>query len=215
MGSEEETIMLPLSKVRARLIRVWLLWSACIFTIVIVQSVFHKYDDGKKTFDGVVPLTTPEDTSKSDSGKEVDRTADVWKWLLPNLLPTLTMMVSAVASSAFIQKEGTTVRRDFYHSAMGLSVFYLATISGLLVCQPIANSSATEQLKSLQTSNIATGPVQGLVAAALGVLFSTGKSADKKTTETSDGDNTAVEKGSELSEDHSGKGNAGDADGKD
>jgi len=65
---------------------------------------------------------------------------------------------------------------------MGLSVFYLAIIGGLILCQPIANpTSAAEQLKSLQTSNIATGPVQGLVAAALGVLFATGKPDDRKT----------------------------------
>jgi hypothetical protein len=113
---------------------------------------------------------------------QVDHTVDVWKWLLPNLLPTLTMMVSALAASAFIQNERSTVRRDFYHSAMGLSVFYLVTVAGLLLSQPIANpTSATDQLNSLRTSNIATGPLQGLVAAAIGVLFATGKSEEKQT----------------------------------
>jgi hypothetical protein len=180
--TEEETVMVPLGKVRARLTGVWLLWSACIFTIVIVQSVLHKYGGGTIAVDGAVTLTAPTDTSRSDDETKEDRTADVWKWLLPNLLPTLTMMVSAVAASAFIQKEGICVRRDFYISAMGLSVFYLATLSGLLLCQPIANpTSATAQLKSLQTSNVATGPVQGLVAAALGVLFATGKPKEEET----------------------------------
>ena len=177
----EQTIMVPLGKVRNRLTTVWLIFAAAIFTIVLVQSVLHKYG-GTLTSDGAVPLSAPADNSKPDDGMQVDHTVDVWKWLLPNLLPTLTMMVSALAASAFIQNERSTVRRDFYHSAMGLSVFYLATVAGLLLSQPIANpNSATDQLNSLRTSNIATGPLQGLVAAALGVLFATGKSEEKKT----------------------------------
>ncbi len=178
----EQTIMVPLGKVRTRLTTVWLFFAAGIFTIVLVQSVNHRYGGGPVTVDGAVPLTAPADNSKQDDGIQVDHTVDVWKWLLPNLLPTLTMMVSALAASAFIQNDGVTIRRDFYHSAMGLSVFYLATIAGLLLAQPIANhDSATDQLNSLRTSNIATGPLQGLVAAALGVLFATGKSGNRQT----------------------------------
>lgn len=177
----EQTIMVPLGKVRNRLTTVWLIFAACIFTIVLAQSVLHKYG-GALTSDGAVPLTAPTDSTKTDDQMQVDHTVNVWKWLLPNLLPTLTMMVSALAASAFIQNERSTVRRDFYHSAMGLSVFYLVTVAGLLLSQPIANpNSATDQLNSLRTSNIATGPLQGLVAAALGVLFATGKSGDKET----------------------------------
>jgi hypothetical protein len=194
MDSEavEQTIMVPLGKVRTRLTTVWLIFAAAIFTIVLVQSVNHRYGGGSLTVDGAVPLTAPADKCKPDDGMQVDHTVDVWKWLLPNLLPTLTMMVSALAASAFIQNDGVTVRRDFYHSAMGLSVFYLATVSGLLLVQPIANPrSAKDQLDSLRTSNIATGPLQGLVAAALGVLFATGKSGDKQTPGAPDDGNLA------------------------
>ena len=203
--------MVPLGKVRARLTTVWLLWSACIFTLVIVQSVLHKYGGGTVALDGAVALSAQVDTGKSDNEMKDDRTADVWKWLLPNLLPTLTMMVSAVAASAFIQKGGVSVRRDFYHSAMGLSVFYLATVAGLLLCQPIANpASATEQLRSLQTSNIATGPLQGLVAAALGVLFATGKSGDKKIPEVPKGGDVETQENTEPIGDRSNREIVGD-----
>ncbi len=182
--SHEEPAMLTLGHARAHLTRIWLLWSACIFTLVIVQSTLHKYGGGTGLADGAVALSAPSDNPTSDTAMKEDRTVDMWKWLLPNIFPTLTMMVSAVAAGAFIQKETIVVRRDFYISAMGLSIFYLATLSGLLICQPIANpTSAAEQLKSLQTSNIATGPVQGLVAAALGVLFSTGHASGKKPTD--------------------------------
>jgi hypothetical protein len=45
-------------------------------------------------------------------------------------------------------------------------------------------------------------------------LFSTGKSADKKATETLNGYNVTTKESVGLSEDHSDQENAGDADGK-
>jgi hypothetical protein len=170
-----EPVMLPLGRARAQLISIWLLWSACIFTLVLVQSISHKYDSGASIANALAPATPQAGSGAEEEGK--DHTADLWKWLLPNLLPTLTMMVSAVAAGAFSAKEEVMVRRDFHRFAISLSVFYLTVLLGLILIQPIANPrSAADQIRSLQTSNIATGPIQGLVAAALSVLFATGKS---------------------------------------
>lgn len=170
-----EPVMVPLGRARAQLISIWLIWSACIFILVLVQSISHKYDSGAPIAIALAQATSQAGSGAAEEGK--DHTADLWKWLLPNLLPTLTMMVSAFAANAFSAKEEVMVRRDFHRFAMSLSVFYLTVLLGLILIQPIANSrSAADQLRSLQTSNIATGPVQGLVAAALSVLFATGKS---------------------------------------
>jgi hypothetical protein len=150
--------MLPLTRVRVRLTTIWLLLSAFIFTLVIIQSVFHKYD----------------------SGADGDHTADMWKWLLPNLLPTLTTMIAAVAASWSVRRDTAHVRRDFYRLTVWLSLFYLLLLLGLILCQPIVNPhDVTGQIKSLQNSNLGTGPIQGLVASSLGVLFASGKRDDQ------------------------------------
>lgn len=174
IGKQTKGPMVPLSSVRARLTAIWLLWSAFIFTIVIIQSVAQKY---------AVP--TGDDTQQVDAQKAIDLTADMWKWLLPNLLPTLTTMIVAAAANWNVQGDIAAVRSDFYRLTVWLSVFYLSLLLCLILCQPMANPhDVLGQIKSLQNSNLATGPIQGLVAAALGALFATGRSVRGK----SDGD---------------------------
>jgi hypothetical protein len=97
-------------------------------------------------------------------------------------------------------------------STMGLSVFYLAIIAGLILCQPIANpTSATEHLKSLQTSNITAEPVQGLASGSCTrVLFATGKSDDTKTSGGLKEENRATKDNSKQLEDHGGEDNGDD-----
>jgi uncharacterized membrane protein len=151
MNGEES--MVPLAKARARLATVWLVCSGFVFFIVMAQCAFGKY-----MLDGV------------------DHSSDIWKWLLPNLLPTLTTMVAALAATWSTRDDAQSVRRDFYHFANGLSWFYLLLLIGLLLSQPFAQRFGLDQIRTLQNSSLGMGPLQGLVAAALGVLFATGKS---------------------------------------
>jgi len=150
--SDDES-MVSLAKARARLAAVWLVCSGFVFFIVMAQCVFGKY-----MLEGV------------------DHSSDIWKWLLPNLLPTLTTMVAALAATWSTRDDAQSVRRDFYHFATGLSWFYLLLLIGLLLCQPFAQRYGLDQIRTLQNSSLGMGPLQGLVASVLGVLFATGKS---------------------------------------
>jgi len=79
-----------------------------------------------------------------------DKVPQVWGWALPNIVPTLRL-------------------------SLGLSCFHLFCVTTVILAGPILPSRAPEQefdlLHSFVISNLWLGPLQGLVAAALGVLF--------------------------------------------
>src|SRR5215472_15633433 len=93
------TGLMPLELARGRLAAVWLCLGLFIIVTVIVQSVFNVYQG---------------------------RAEDVWKWLLPTIMPTLLLVISVLgysaASSVF---SGALVRKSFYRITALLSVFYL------------------------------------------------------------------------------------------
>jgi hypothetical protein len=62
----------------------------------------------------------------------------------------------------------STVRRSFFQIAFGFSAFYLLLILLTLAIQPFTQ---TGPLQLMRLSNLWLGPVQGLVASAIGVLF--------------------------------------------
>jgi hypothetical protein len=143
--------LILLESVRVRLAVVWLTAGLLIVTTVIFQSLFHHFQG---------------------------KTDEVWKWLLPLLMPTLGMVVSVLGSSAlFPLFSGAVVRKSFYRIAELLSIFYLIFILLTILIQPFVSASVDEQIASFHTSNLWLGPFQGLVASALGVLFASKHSA--------------------------------------
>jgi hypothetical protein len=88
-------------------------------------------------------------------------------------------MVSVFASDALrpFKDTPTYVRTNFYYLAIGMSVFYVIAILLSLLIQPFAKDLvnapdyATSRVELLEMSNIWLAPLQGLVVAALGVLF--------------------------------------------
>ena len=142
-GVDPQSIALEF--VRNRLAGLWIIGSLVIFSLVIYQSLARVY---------------------------ADRIQDVWEWLLPTLIPTLTMIVTVVASTAFMSSApSAVVRKSFYRIALGLSVFYLVLILFTILSLPAFNRIVSAQIDSLHTSNLWIGPIQGIVASALGVLF--------------------------------------------
>ena len=142
---------IALDVVRTRLAGLWIVGSLLIFSLVIYQSLASVY---------------------------ADRVQDVWEWLLPTLIPTLTMIVTVAASTAFMSSASSAVvRRNFYRIALGLSVFYLVLILFTILSLPAFNRIVSTQIDSLHTSNLWIGPIQGIVASALGVLFASKKKA--------------------------------------
>jgi hypothetical protein len=143
--------LVRLDSVRVRLAVVWLSAASIIFGTLILQSLMGHYQD---------------------------RTDEVWKWLLPAIMPTLGLVISVIGSSALLPFfSGAVVRKSFYRVALLLSIFYLLFIFLNVVIQPFVSATVDDQIKSFHTSNLWLAPLQGLVASALGVLFASKHSA--------------------------------------
>ncbi len=101
-------------------------------------------------------------------GRYGAQTARAWSWLLPTVLPTLSLIVGAVAYEARRSPASATVDRFAYRVAFWLSVAYLALVLVTQLGQPVTGLSP---LAMMDLSNLWLGPVQGLVGIALGVFF--------------------------------------------
>ena len=139
-----------LKLVRLKLAKIWFPSCGFICAILIIQSLFGTY------------------------GVDVQR---VWGWALPNFLPTLGLMVSVFAAGALqnIEADKIFVKKNFSGLAIGLSIFYLMLLVISIVSTPLVNfviaGPFVEATKIMETSNLWLGPIQGLVAVVLGVLF--------------------------------------------
>jgi hypothetical protein len=116
--------------------------------------------------------------AQSLGGVYETRVQSAWAWALPNFVPTLALMVSVFAADALRPYEETRsvkVRETFFKLAMGLSIFYLLVLLATILAQPIIMTKVgdpnMDQVGILEVSNLWLAPLQGLVVAALGVLF--------------------------------------------
>jgi len=131
-----------LDKVRSKLAWLWLGGAGFIVTILVVQSLMGKYGSGVQ---------------------------EVWGWALPNLVPTLGMIITVLGYTALDpERSKFEVRADFYRIAFTLSVAYLFLVALTILIQPM---TPYEPLQLMRMANLWLGPCQGLVASALGVLF--------------------------------------------
>jgi DMSO reductase anchor subunit len=95
------------------------------------------------------------------------QTDTVWKWYFPSVLPTVTLVVGAIAGSARRPISSGTVRRFAYRTALLLSVVYLLTVAGI----PVSHSDAADRLAAMRASPSYLVPFQSVVAVALGAFF--------------------------------------------
>lgn len=98
------------------------------------------------------------------------RTAEVWGWLMPNIMPTLTLIVSVLV----LESRGKGVDLPpasplLFRLALLMSVVYLLTLLALVVVP--ANFTDQPALELLRSTGIWLGPFQGLVSGALGGFF--------------------------------------------
>ena len=148
-----------LDTVRSRLGWIWFIGAGLIFIVMIMQSLLGNYR-----------------TSTADL------TQQAWSWLLPTLMPSVGLIVTVLSYSALDPNVSAfVVRKNFVTVATGFSIFYLFTVLITLAIQPIAAPSDPEKAIGLMhTSNLWLGPLQGVVASAIGVLF-TSKEPDRQT----------------------------------
>jgi hypothetical protein len=94
-----------------------------------------------------------------------------WDWLLPTIVPTLTLIIGAVTAQALTSKDNepdATVNVLAFKLCYGLSWFYIALILLTLLLQPF---SGLTPLELMAISHFWLTPIQGLVGLALGVFF--------------------------------------------
>lgn len=143
---------LPLADARKKLALLWFPVSGAIFLMLVIQ-----------TFTGALG----------------SRDQAVWGWALPNFLPTLALMGSVFAADAIDPVEGkvSVVRRFFFRLAFWMSAFYFLILLIVFlapVFQQMAGGAAATpdaRFSAMERSNIFLGPLQGVVAALIGVLF--------------------------------------------
>jgi cytochrome bd-type quinol oxidase subunit 2 len=144
MESEPTAAMnarINLSIAQNRLATVWLTGSAAIFALVLIQTVAGKY------------------------GGQTQR---AWAWFLPTVVPTLSVILSAIAYTATKSSAEQSVEDRAYRLTLWLSVFYLVVVLSTLLLQPLSD---LRPLEFMATSNLWLGPLQGLVGIGLGTFF--------------------------------------------
>lgn len=134
--------MISIITCRKRLALLWFSGGFVIFVLLVAQSI---------------------------SGKYGEEASQVWSWFLPTIMPTLSLIVGVlVVDLTGGQDPEKKVDRFIFRLAFGLSLFYLLLVLSTLMVQPFTTFAWTELLKR---SNLWLGPIQGLVAAALGAFF--------------------------------------------
>jgi hypothetical protein len=144
--------MVPLEEARWKLGSIWFFGAGLIMILLIVQSLMGVYGD---------------------------RVQGVWGWALPNIVPTLSLMIGVFAGAALLEhaeSDTMKVRRPFVRLAMGLSIFHLLAVAATLLAQPwgptiSGDEDSYDVMMLFDVSNLWLGPLQGLVAAVLGVMF--------------------------------------------
>jgi hypothetical protein len=123
---------------------VWLIGVGILLVILVLQTILGRYDAPAK----------PE---------------DAFAWLLPNVIPTVSLIVGVlVADVVNVTDKNLRVDRFMYRLALGMSVIYLTVVSLTIFLAPFATRSPVELMK---TSQLWLSPLQGIVAAVIGVFF--------------------------------------------
>lgn len=127
---------------KQRLAVIWLIGAGLLVLLVVLQSVRGVYTD------------------------ELDT---VWAWLLPSIMPTLSLIIGVLVSDAR-QREHSDVNIDpfFPRLTVTLSCVYLCTVAATILLQPFSSSTP---VGLMNMSHFWLAPFQGLVSAAMGALF--------------------------------------------
>ncbi len=98
-----------------------------------------------------------------------DRAAEAWGWVLPTVIPTLSLIIGILVTDiGGKSSEGKLVSKFIYRLAMGLSIFYLVVILVILLFHGTVDKGLFTILKE---ANLFLGPLQGLVSAAIGGFY--------------------------------------------
>ena len=127
---------------RKRLAVIWFVGAGLLFLLFISQTVFGHY--GSKA-------------------------TEAWGWLLPTLLPTLSLITGVFATDALGKSlQIKTVDQFWYRLTLTLSILYLLAVSLTVFVSPI---TALTPLELMRLSHLWLAPLQGIVGTTMGVFF--------------------------------------------
>lgn len=128
---------------KKRLATIWFIGGGLLFLLLLMQTIFGRYGD---------------------------RAREAWAWLLPTIVPTLSMITAGVVVSGPLGKslETKTVDQFAFRLSLVLSICYIITVSLTILLSPFSEFPSLELMK---LSNLWLGPFQGLVSAALAIFF--------------------------------------------
>ena len=112
---------------------------------------------------------------QSIGGRFSGTAQEMWAWFTPTIIPTLSLIIGVLASTASEDDTGRTVKKFFYHASIGISLAYLIVLLLTMLLEPIAG---THNMDYFKFSNFWLSPMQGLAVAALGALFNSRKKTD-------------------------------------
>jgi hypothetical protein len=142
------TMALSMTAARRRLSVVWFTGAGLLFLVMIMQTFLGHY------------------------GSDAE---EAWGWLLPGVLPTLSLIIGVLVMDALGKSvKASRVDGFMFWTAFGLSAFYLLMVALPILVQPFIGS---EPLALLKQSNLWLGPMQGLVSAALAAFFVKGEAS--------------------------------------
>lgn len=132
--------MAAMKRCRRTLALIWMVGAGVLFLILILQTMFGKYQQPQEAFN----------------------------WLMPTLLPTLTLIVGVFVAERSEGADEAEADSFKYRLALWLSVAYLLIVSLTIFIEPFSDMEAEQLMK---TSNLWLSPMQGLVAAVVGIFF--------------------------------------------
>lgn len=127
---------------RTRLAVVWFIGAGFLFILFIFQTVFEHYGN---------------------------KTTEAWGWLLPSVLPTLSLITGVFATDVLGKSlRVKTVDQFLYRLTLSLSILYLLAVSLTIFVRPLTTLTSLELMK---LSHLWLAPLQGLVGTTMGVFF--------------------------------------------
>jgi hypothetical protein len=107
--------------------------------------------------------------SQTAMGRYGQRAGEVWAFLLPTIMPTLSLVIGVLVMDQLGKGVKTEwVTRFLYRLTIGISSAYLLAVGMVFIFQLISPVSPFDLMSQ---ASIFLGPFQGLVAAALGAFF--------------------------------------------
>ncbi|MEM1225172.1 MAG: hypothetical protein AAGJ40_05715 [Planctomycetota bacterium] len=135
---------ISLERSRWRLLWIWLVGSVLIFGYTITIGVTRGFND-------------PSDWSSTVG------------WVFPHLLPTLSLILSVVGANALNPRsEEVSVKMVYHRLVMVIVVAYLFLVFATYLLEGII---PFDLVQTMGIANFWLGPLQGVVSAALSVLF--------------------------------------------